>query len=51
MVFFIAAGFYALGAVVYALIASGERQGWAEMPSGYQPQYDDNVSEVSREIE
>ena len=51
MVFFIAAGFYAAGALLYGILASGERQSWAEMPSGYQPQFDDNVSEVSREVE
>lgn len=37
IVFYIAAVIYLFGAVVYGLLASGTRQKWAEVPTGYLP--------------
>ena len=36
IVFFIAAGVYLVGAILYAVMSSGERQPWAEIHDGYQ---------------
>ncbi|CAI9737167.1 sialinsialin-like [Octopus vulgaris] len=44
IIFYIAAAIYLIGGMVYAISASGERQRWAETPSGYLP-YDDLASE------
>ena len=41
IVFYLAAAVYALGAVLFGLLASGERQPWANIPQGYQPYLDD----------
>jgi ACS family sodium-dependent inorganic phosphate cotransporter len=41
VVFYLAAGIYAVGALTYGLLASGERQKWADIPMGYQPYLDD----------
>lgn len=40
IVFYIAAGIYLYGAIVYGLLASGTRQKWAEVPTGYIPHRD-----------
>jgi len=48
IVFFIAAGIYCFGVVMYAILASGEKQPWADMPTGYQPHLD-TVSEADRD--
>ena len=37
IVFYLAAGIYGVGALVYFLFASGELQPWAEIPMGYAP--------------
>lgn len=37
IVFYIAAGVYLFGAVIYGLFASGNRQKWAEVQTGYIP--------------
>ncbi|KAL3886715.1 hypothetical protein ACJMK2_026693 [Sinanodonta woodiana] len=37
VVFFLAAGIYLVGAVIYGIFASGSRQKWAEVPTGYIP--------------
>jgi hypothetical protein len=36
-VFYIAAGIYLAGAILYGIFASGKRQKWAEVPTGYLP--------------
>lgn len=41
IIFYLAAGIYAVGALVYGLLASGDRQEWAQVPMGYQPYLDD----------
>lgn len=40
IVFYIAAVIYLFGAIVYGLLASGTRQKWAEVPTGYLPHTD-----------
>ncbi|XP_025103370.1 sialin-like isoform X2 [Pomacea canaliculata] len=41
IIFYVAAGIYVMGAVVYGIFASGDRQKWAEVPLGYQPYLED----------
>ena len=41
IIFYLAAGIYAVGAMVFGLLASGDRQLWAHIPQGYQPYLDD----------
>lgn len=45
IVFYIAAGVYLFGAVIYGLFASGNRQKWAEVPTGYIPHRDGTETE------
>ncbi|CAH1796872.1 unnamed protein product [Owenia fusiformis] len=40
IVFYIASGIYIVGAIVFGIFASGERQHWADMPMGYKPSSD-----------
>ncbi|XP_045207494.2 sialin-like [Mercenaria mercenaria] len=40
IVFYIAAGIYLFGAITYGVLASGKRQKWAEVPTGYIPHTD-----------
>lgn len=40
IVFYLAAGIYLLGGLLFGLLASGERQRWAEVPTGYLSQQD-----------
>lgn len=42
IIFYLAAGIYALGAIVFGIFASGDRQQWAEIPMGYQPYMGDD---------
>ncbi|XP_013392278.1 vesicular glutamate transporter 3 [Lingula anatina] len=50
IVFYISAAIYLLGAVVFGLCASGERQDWAQMPMGYMPHLDpDEETEAEEE--
>ncbi|KAK7471778.1 hypothetical protein BaRGS_00035600 [Batillaria attramentaria] len=37
IIFYLAAGIYAVGAIVFGIFASGDRQQWADIPMGYQP--------------
>ncbi|XP_052254003.1 sialin-like isoform X2 [Dreissena polymorpha] len=46
IVFYIAAAIYVFGAVVYGLLASGSRQKWAEVPTGYLPHRDTGEGEL-----
>lgn len=41
--FYVAAGIYLAGGVIYGLFASGHRQQWAEVPTGYMSQVDENI--------
>ncbi|KAL8592937.1 hypothetical protein ACOMHN_050764 [Nucella lapillus] len=41
IVFYVAAAVYLLGALIYGLLASGDRQDWAHIPMGYQAYLDD----------
>lgn len=43
VVFYLAAGIYLGGCVIYGLFASGHRQSWAEVPTGYMSQVDENT--------
>ncbi|XP_048775942.2 sialin-like [Ostrea edulis] len=43
IVFYVAAGIYLAGGVIYGLFASGHRQQWAEVPTGYMSQVDENI--------
>lgn len=42
VVFYLAAGIYLAGCVIFGLFASGHRQAWAEVPTGYMSQVDEN---------
>ncbi|XP_067676139.1 sialin-like [Haliotis asinina] len=41
IIFYLAAAVYGCGAIMYGILAGGERQKWAEIPLGYQPHLDD----------
>ncbi|XP_071142339.1 sialin-like [Mytilus edulis] len=43
IVFYIAAAIYLLGAVFYGIFATGNRQKWAEVPTGYLSQIDVDI--------
>lgn len=45
VVFYLAAGIYLAGCVIYGLFASGHRQSWAEVPTGYMSQVDENIKD------
>ncbi len=47
-VFYIAASVYAVGASVYFLFASGERQPWADLPVGYVSQLTDLNEQIAQ---
>ncbi|KAK7105272.1 sialin-like [Littorina saxatilis] len=41
IIFYLAAGIYGVGAIVFGILASGDRQDWAHIPMGYQAYLDD----------
>ena len=45
IIFYISASIYIVGAVLYVLLASGDRQAWADIPSGYAPHVDEDEEE------
>ncbi|KAJ8316412.1 hypothetical protein KUTeg_006426 [Tegillarca granosa] len=49
IVFYIASGIYLLGALIFGVFASGNRQKWAEVPTGYLSQMDIDGADIDRD--